>query len=156
MISDYGPAEFARRVRAHKPTLISDTTWRDGQQSLLATRTRTRDLAAIAIHTSHAYTKAYSLESWGGATFDVALRFLCEDPWERLVCSSRESSCKAADSIHVASSSPFGSVSQRLAFGKASLTSIAISRSKCSLGAPTELLILRKHTPVSHGVLLKT
>ncbi|KAL1979944.1 hypothetical protein VTN96DRAFT_4874 [Rasamsonia emersonii] len=71
-------------IRRHKQILITDTTWRDGQQSLLATRVRTRDLAAIAIHTSHAYSAAYSLECWGGATFDVMLRFLYEDPWERL------------------------------------------------------------------------
>lgn len=73
-------------MRAHPKTLITDTTWRDGQQSLLATRVRTRDLAAIAKHMSHAYKDAYSLEAWGGATFDVMLRFLHEDPWERLVC----------------------------------------------------------------------
>ncbi|PFH57443.1 hypothetical protein XA68_15049 [Ophiocordyceps unilateralis] len=79
-----GPREFARQVRAHGATLITDTTWRDGQQSLLATRVRSRDLEAIAKHTSHAYREAYSLESWGGATFDVMLRFLYEDPWERL------------------------------------------------------------------------
>ncbi|RCI13076.1 hypothetical protein L249_1114, partial [Ophiocordyceps polyrhachis-furcata BCC 54312] len=81
-----GPCEFARQVRAHRSTLITDTTWRDGQQSLLATRIRSRDLEAIAKHTSYAYRDAYSLESWGGATFDVMLRFLYEDPWERLVC----------------------------------------------------------------------
>ncbi|OAA75477.1 pyruvate carboxylase [Akanthomyces lecanii RCEF 1005] len=62
-----GPPEFARQVRAHQKTLITDTTWRDGQQSLLATR-----------------KDAYSLEAWGRATFDVMLRFLYEDPWQRL------------------------------------------------------------------------
>lgn len=77
---------FAQAVRNHKPTLITDTTWRDGQQSLLATRVRTRDLLGVSTATSHAYSKAYSLECWGGATFDVAYRFLFEDPWERLVC----------------------------------------------------------------------
>jgi len=61
-----------------------DTTWRDAHQSLLATRVRTTDLVAIAKHTSHAYANAYSLECWGGATFDVAYRFLYEDPWDRL------------------------------------------------------------------------
>lgn len=85
MLLEHGPGEFARRVRAHAGTLITDCTWRDGQQSLLATRVRTRDLEAIARQTSHAYSEAYSLESWGGATFDVMLRFLYEDPWERLV-----------------------------------------------------------------------
>ena len=85
MLLEHGPHEFARQVRAHPGTLITDCTWRDGQQSLLATRVRSRDLEAIARHTSHAYRNAYSLESWGGATFDVMLRFLYEDPWERLV-----------------------------------------------------------------------
>ncbi len=80
-----GPREFARQVKAHQKTLITDTTWRDGQQSLLATRVRTRDLEAIAKHMSYAYKDAYSLEAWGGATFDVMLRFLYEDPWQRLV-----------------------------------------------------------------------
>jgi pyruvate carboxylase len=87
VILQSGPKEFARRIRAHPATLITDTTWRDGQQSLLATRVRTRDFAKIATTTSHAYKKAYSLECWGGATFDVAMRFLHEDPWERLVCT---------------------------------------------------------------------
>ncbi|PHH91921.1 hypothetical protein CDD83_9788 [Cordyceps sp. RAO-2017] len=75
----HGPREFARQIRAHGRALITDTTWRDGQQSLLATRVRSRDLEAIAMHTSHAYREAYSLESWGGATFDVMLRFLLPD-----------------------------------------------------------------------------
>jgi len=61
-----------------------DTTWRDAHQSLLATRVRTRDLAAIAPATARAMSAAYSLEMWGGATFDVALRFLRECPWDRL------------------------------------------------------------------------
>lgn len=85
VLLEHGPREFARRVREHAGTLITDCTWRDGQQSLLATRVRTRDLEAIARHTSHVYSNSYSLESWGGATFDVMLRFLYEDPWERLV-----------------------------------------------------------------------
>ncbi len=62
-----------------------DTTWRDAHQSLLATRMRTVDMANIARETSHALQNAYSLECWGGATFDVAMRFLYEDPWDRLV-----------------------------------------------------------------------
>lgn len=61
-----------------------DTTWRDAHQSLLATRVRTVDLLGIAKETSHAYANAWALECWGGATFDVAMRFLYEDPWERL------------------------------------------------------------------------
>ena len=64
-----------------------DTTWRDAHQSLLATRLRTIDMLNIAKETSYALSNAYSLECWGGATFDVAMRFLYEDPWERLVRS---------------------------------------------------------------------
>ncbi|KAF8428164.1 carbamoyl-phosphate synthase L chain, ATP binding domain-containing protein [Tirmania nivea] len=79
-----GPAAFAKAIRQNKGTLIMDTTWRDAHQSLLATRVRTIDLVNIAKHTSYAYANAYSLECWGGATFDVAMRFLYEDPWDRL------------------------------------------------------------------------
>jgi len=61
-----------------------DTTWRDAHQSLLATRLRTVDILNIAKQTSHALQNAFALECWGGATFDVAMRFLHEDPWERL------------------------------------------------------------------------
>ena len=79
-----GPAGFAKAVRANPGCLIMDTTWRDAHQSLLATRVRTIDLLNIAHETSHALANAYSLECWGGATFDVAMRFLYEDPWDRL------------------------------------------------------------------------
>lgn len=79
-----GPAAFAKAVRQNKGTLIMDTTWRDAHQSLLATRVRTTDLVNIAKHTSYAYSNAFALECWGGATFDVAMRFLYEDPWDRL------------------------------------------------------------------------
>lgn len=79
-----GPEAFAKAVRNNKGTLIMDTTWRDAHQSLLATRVRTIDLLNIAPHTSHALSNAYALECWGGATFDVAMRFLYEDPWDRL------------------------------------------------------------------------
>ena len=79
-----GPEAFAKAVRANKGCLLMDTTWRDAHQSLLATRVRTVDLLNIAKETSHAYSNAYSLECWGGATFDVAMRFLYEDPWDRL------------------------------------------------------------------------
>ena len=79
-----GPEGFAKAVRANKGCLIMDTTWRDAHQSLLATRVRTVDLLNIAKETSHAYSNSYSLECWGGATFDVAMRFLYEDPWDRL------------------------------------------------------------------------
>ncbi|OAL49119.1 pyruvate carboxylase [Pyrenochaeta sp. DS3sAY3a] len=79
-----GPEGFAKAVRANKGCLIMDTTWRDAHQSLLATRVRTVDLLNIAKETSHAYSNAWALECWGGATFDVAMRFLYEDPWQRL------------------------------------------------------------------------
>ena len=79
-----GPEGFAKAIRANKGCLIMDTTWRDAHQSLLATRVRTIDLVNIAPTTSHALANAYSLEMWGGATFDVAMRFLYEDPWDRL------------------------------------------------------------------------
>ena len=79
-----GPEGFAREVRNFKGTLVMDTTWRDAHQSLLATRVRTIDLVNIAPTTAHALAGAFSLECWGGATFDVAMRFLHEDPWDRL------------------------------------------------------------------------
>ncbi|KAI6149724.1 hypothetical protein BKA82DRAFT_997975 [Pisolithus tinctorius] len=84
IIAEQGPEAFARAVREYPGTLIMDTTWRDAHQSLLATRLRTIDIVNIAKETSWALANAYSLEMWGGATFDVAMRFLYEDPWERL------------------------------------------------------------------------
>ncbi|CDH10124.1 Pyruvate carboxylase 2 [Zygosaccharomyces bailii ISA1307] len=84
VLLEHGPDEFAKRVRKFNGCLIMDTTWRDAHQSLLATRVRTYDLAAIAPTTAHALAGVFSLECWGGATFDVAMRFLHEDPWERL------------------------------------------------------------------------
>eukprot|EP00005_Dracoamoeba_jomungandri_P002189 CAMPEP_0174254838 /NCGR_PEP_ID=MMETSP0439-20130205/4165_1 /TAXON_ID=0 /ORGANISM="Stereomyxa ramosa, Strain Chinc5" /LENGTH=1441 /DNA_ID=CAMNT_0015336693 /DNA_START=72 /DNA_END=4397 /DNA_ORIENTATION=- len=84
VFDEEGPEAFAKAVRNHKGLLLTDTTWRDAHQSLLATRVRTKDLLAIAPATSHVLHNAYSLECWGGATFDVALRFLHECPWERL------------------------------------------------------------------------
>lgn len=79
-----GPEAFAKAVRAHPNVLLTDTTFRDAHQSLLATRVRTRDMTKIAPITAHYLSKCYSLEMWGGATFDVALRFLRECPWDRL------------------------------------------------------------------------
>ncbi|RDL36687.1 Pyruvate carboxylase [Venustampulla echinocandica] len=84
IILEEGPEAFAKAVRANEGCLLMDTTWRDAHQSLLATRVRTVDLCNIAKETSHAYSNLYSLECWGGATFDVAMRFLYEDPWDRL------------------------------------------------------------------------
>src|SRR5690606_18977114 len=79
-----GPQEFARWMRAESRVLLTDTTMRDGHQSLLATRMRTFDIARIAGVYARALPQLLSLECWGGATFDVAMRFLTEDPWERL------------------------------------------------------------------------
>ncbi|EQL00334.1 pyruvate carboxylase [Ophiocordyceps sinensis CO18] len=84
IIVEQGPKAFAKAVRQYKGCLLMDTTWRDAHQSLLATRVRTVDLLNIAKETSHALSNLYSLECWGGATFDVAMRFLYEDPWDRL------------------------------------------------------------------------
>ncbi|MCF6101243.1 pyruvate carboxylase [Mesorhizobium muleiense] len=79
-----GPEKFAAWMRACKEVLVTDTTMRDGHQSLLATRVRTYDIAGIAGTYARALPQLLSLECWGGATFDVAMRFLTEDPWERL------------------------------------------------------------------------
>jgi len=84
LLDKEGPAAYAKAVRDNKGCLIMDTTWRDAHQSLLATRVRTVDLLNISKQTSHAYSNCFSLECWGGATFDVAMRFLYEDPWDRL------------------------------------------------------------------------
>ncbi|KAJ5778238.1 Pyruvate carboxylase [Penicillium odoratum] len=84
ILDSQGPAAWAKAVRANKGCLIMDTTWRDAHQSLLATRVRTIDMLNIAHETSYALQNAYSIECWGGATFDVAMRFLYEDPWDRL------------------------------------------------------------------------
>lgn len=84
VLLEVGPEEFAKRVRSFDGTLITDTTWRDAHQSLLATRVRTIDLLNIAPTTAYALNGAFSLECWGGATFDVSMRFLHEDPWVRL------------------------------------------------------------------------
>ena len=79
-----GPEAFAKAVRNNKGLLVTDTTWRDAHQSVLATRLRTIDMLNIADATNVALSNAYSLECWGGATFDVSMRFLREDPWDRL------------------------------------------------------------------------
>ena len=75
---------WARGVRLTSQVLITDTTLRDAHQSLLATRVRTEDIVHGAALASKFLGRAFSLECWGGATFDVAYRFLHEDPWERL------------------------------------------------------------------------
>lgn len=81
---ELGPEGFARWMRENKAVGVTDTTFRDAHQSLLATRVRTKDLLAVAPHVARMTPQLLSLECWGGATYDVALRFLAEDPWERL------------------------------------------------------------------------
>lgn len=79
-----GPEEFARQLRAQEQVAVTDTTFRDAHQSLLATRVRTFDLLGVAGHVARMTPQLWSVECWGGATYDVSLRFLSEDPWERL------------------------------------------------------------------------
>ena len=84
LLEELGPRKFAEWMRAQERVLVTDTTMRDGHQSLLATRMRTFDIAGIAGVYARALPQLLSLECWGGATFDVSMRFLTEDPWERL------------------------------------------------------------------------
>jgi len=79
-----GPEKFAQWVLRQKPLLITDTTFRDAHQSLLATRFRTRDLLDIADAYARLCPELFSIEMWGGATFDTSMRFLKECPWQRL------------------------------------------------------------------------
>ena len=84
LLDEQGPKAVCDAVAAEKRLLITDTTLRDAHQSLLATRMRTHDMRIPAKATSHILSQAYSLEMWGGATFDVAYRYLHESPWKRL------------------------------------------------------------------------
>ena len=84
ILKEKGPAEFAQWIRGQKNVFITDTTMRDAHQSLLATRMRTYDMVQAAPHYARKLPNLFSLECWGGATFDVAMRFLNEDPWKRL------------------------------------------------------------------------
>ena len=84
ILEKLGPDGFAKWMASQERVLITDTTMRDAHQSLLATRMRTRDIAAVAESYARGLPQLLSLECWGGATFDVAMRFLREDPWERL------------------------------------------------------------------------
>jgi pyruvate carboxylase len=83
-LDELGPERFAKWMLEQQRVLITDTTMRDAHQSLLATRMRTIDMAAIAPYYSSLLPQLFSMECWGGATFDVAMRFLKEDPWKRL------------------------------------------------------------------------
>ncbi|TAK92390.1 MAG: pyruvate carboxylase [Burkholderiaceae bacterium] len=84
ILKSLGPEGFARWMKESPRVLLTDTTMRDAHQSLFATRMRTRDMLEIAPYYAQLLPQLLSLECWGGATFDVALRFLKEDPWERL------------------------------------------------------------------------
>jgi pyruvate carboxylase len=81
---ELGPEGFTKWMLDQKQVLITDTTMRDAHQSLLATRMRQQDMVAIAPYYAHMLPQLFSVECWGGATFDVAMRFLREDPWSRL------------------------------------------------------------------------
>lgn len=83
-LDELGPEGFARWMRESPLVGVTDTTFRDAHQSLLATRVRTKDLLAVAPVVAHTMPQLLSVECWGGATYDVALRFLAEDPWQRL------------------------------------------------------------------------
>jgi pyruvate carboxylase len=84
LLTDMGPEGFARWLRESRPVAVTDTTFRDAHQSLLATRVRTTGLLTVAPYVARMTPQLLSIECWGGATYDVALRFLKEDPWERL------------------------------------------------------------------------
>lgn len=84
LLDEKGPSGVADWVKAQDDVLNTDTTFRDAHQSLLATRVRTKDMLNIASKTAEVFKDSFSLEMWGGATFDVAYNFLKENPWERL------------------------------------------------------------------------
>ncbi|HUE74610.1 MAG TPA: pyruvate carboxylase [Pirellulaceae bacterium] len=83
-LKELGPEKFAQWILKQKRLWLTDTTFRDAHQSLLATRCRTRDLLNIAEVYAHNVPELFSLEMWGGATFDTSMRFLKECPWQRL------------------------------------------------------------------------
>ena len=83
-LQSLGPERFSQWMLEQKPVLITDTTMRDAHQSLLATRMRSYDMVKVADSYARGLPELFSLECWGGATFDVAMRFLQEDPWDRL------------------------------------------------------------------------
>ncbi|HEY2148545.1 MAG TPA: pyruvate carboxylase, partial [Pirellulales bacterium] len=81
---EIGPRKFSQWILDHDQILLTDTTFRDAHQSLLATRMRTYDMLAIAEAYARLVPELFSIEMWGGATFDTSMRFLKESPWERL------------------------------------------------------------------------
>lgn len=84
LLTEIGPDEFSKWLKAEKKIHYTDTTFRDAHQSLLATRVRTLDMLKVAEGFARNHPQTFSMEAWGGATFDVCLRFLNEDPWSRL------------------------------------------------------------------------
>jgi pyruvate carboxylase len=84
LLTELGAEKFAQHIRDSKQIYFTDTTFRDGHQSLLATRVRTQDMLAVASGFAKSFPNLFSMEVWGGATFDVAMRFLQESPWKRL------------------------------------------------------------------------
>jgi pyruvate carboxylase len=84
LLRKLGPKKFAEWAKKEKRLLLTDTTFRDAHQSLMATRVRTYDLLATAPFVAERLPNLFSLEMWGGATFDTSLRFLREDPWQRM------------------------------------------------------------------------
>ncbi|WP_289041021.1 pyruvate carboxylase [uncultured Zobellia sp.] len=84
LLTEMGPEKFAQWLKAEKKVHFTDTTMRDAHQSLLATRMRTVDMMKVAEGYAKNHPEIFSMEVWGGATFDVCLRFLHENPWERL------------------------------------------------------------------------
>ncbi|TMN23458.1 pyruvate carboxylase [Lentibacillus cibarius] len=85
ILDKHGPDYLAKWLQKQDNVMLTDTTFRDAHQSLLATRIRTKDLEQIAEPTARMLPELFSVEMWGGATFDVAYRFLKEDPWQRLL-----------------------------------------------------------------------
>ncbi|MGF2615508.1 pyruvate carboxylase [Rossellomorea vietnamensis] len=85
ILDEQGPEGIVNWIREQNQVLLTDTTFRDAHQSLLATRVRTTDLTSIAEPSARLMPDLFSYEMWGGATFDVAYRFLKEDPWDRLI-----------------------------------------------------------------------
>lgn len=85
ILDEQGPEGLVKWIKAQDDVLLTDTTFRDAHQSLLATRMRTADMVGIAPETARLMNDLFSLEIWGGATFDVAYRFLKENPWDRLM-----------------------------------------------------------------------
>ena len=84
ILDEQGADKLVEWIKAQKEVLITDTTFRDAHQSLLATRIRSKDILNIAEPTSKLLPNLFSMEMWGGATFDVAYRFLNEDPWDTI------------------------------------------------------------------------